>query len=98
MVDLVDFRRASFDSVDWISDCHVRASYMAIVVVGAGARHKHNLVVCPGRVVLGLSGYQVMHLAPSLGDYLVDAMGAAAKKTSGCLTAGRCQPDLIICT
>ena len=55
---------------------------MAIVVVGAGARHKHNMVVCPDRVVLGLSGYQVLHLALSLGDSVADAMGKAVKKTS----------------
>jgi hypothetical protein len=60
---------------------------MAIVVVGAGARHKYNLVVCPDRVVLGLSGYQVMHLAPSLGNYLADAMGKAVEKTSEWLMA-----------
>jgi len=57
MVDLADRRRVSSDSVDWISNGHVRASYMAIVVVGAGAGRKHNLVICPDRVVLGLSGY-----------------------------------------
>ena len=98
MVDLADRRRVSSDSVDWISDCHVHASCMAIVVVGAGARHKHDLVVCPDHLVLGLSGYQVLHLAPSLGDYLADAMGKAVKKTSSCLMAGRCQPDPVDCT
>jgi hypothetical protein len=57
VVDLADRRRASADSVDWISAGHVRTSRMAIVVVGAGAGHKHNLVDCPDRVVLELGGY-----------------------------------------
>jgi hypothetical protein len=98
MVDLADRRWASSDSVDWISDCYVHASCMAIVVVGAWARHKHNLVFCPDRVVLGPSGYQVLHLALSPGDHLVDAMGEAVEKTSGCLMAGGCQPDPVDCT
>jgi hypothetical protein len=80
MVDLADRRRVSSDSVDWVSIGHVRTSCMAIVVVvGPG----HNLVVCPDYVVLGPSYYEDMHLAPSIGDSLVDAMGKAVEKTSG---------------
>jgi len=34
-------------------------------------------------VVLGNSDYEDMHLALSIGDSLVDAMGKAVEKTSG---------------
>jgi hypothetical protein len=52
---------------------------MAIVVV---VWPKHNLVVRTDCVVLGLSYYEDMHLAPSIGGSLVNAMGKAVKKTS----------------
>ncbi len=82
MVDLADCRRASSHPVDWISDRHVHASGMAVVVVGARAGYEYNLVVCPDSLVLGLGGYQVIRLAPRSGDPLADAMGAAVAKTS----------------
>jgi hypothetical protein len=55
-----------------------------VVVVWPG----HNLVVRPNCVVLGHSYYEDMHLAPGIGDSLVDAMGKAVKKTSRRLMAG----------
>jgi quinolinate synthase len=55
-----------------------------VVVVWPG----HNLVVRPNCVVLGHSYYEDMHLALSIGDSLVDAMGKAVKKTSRRLMAG----------
>lgn len=61
---------------------------MAIDVVGTGARHKHNVGICPNRVVLGLSGYEDMCLALSVNDNLAYAMGAAIEKTSEWLIAG----------
>jgi hypothetical protein len=86
LVDLADRRRVSSDSVDWVSTGHVRTSCMAlVVVVGPG----HNLVVRPDCVVLGHSYYEDMHLALSIGDFLVDAMGKTVEKTSGWLMAGR---------
>jgi len=64
---------------------HVRTSRMAVVVVvGPG----HNLVARPNCVVLGHSYYEDMHLALSIGDFLVDAMGKAVEKTSKWLMAG----------
>ena len=78
-MDPADRRRISSDSVDWVSTGHVRTSCVAsVVVVGPG----HNLVVRPDYVVLGHSNYEDMHLALSIGDYLVDAMGKAVEKTS----------------
>ena len=71
--------RVSSDSVGWVSAVHVRTSCMAIVVV---VWPRHNLVVRTDCVVLGLSYYEDMHLAPSIGGSLVDAMGKAVKKTS----------------
>jgi hypothetical protein len=53
-----------------------------VFVVVVGPRHKHNLVVRPDDVVLGLSYYEDKHMAPSIGDSLVDAMGKAVEKTS----------------
>jgi len=79
MVDLADRRRVSSDSVDWVSAGHVRTSCMAVVVL---VRPGHNLAVRPDRVVLGPSYYEDMHLALSIGDSLVDAMGKRVEKTS----------------
>jgi len=95
MVDLADRRRLSSASVDCISTGHVRTSCVAsIVLVGPG----HNLVIRPDYVVLGPSYYEVMHSALSIGDSLADAMGKAVEKTSGCLMAGRGQPNPVDCT
>jgi hypothetical protein len=55
-----------------------------VVVVWPG----HNLVVRPNCVVLGISYYEDMHLALSIGGSLADAMGKAVKKTSRRLMAG----------
>ena len=78
-MDPADRRRVSSDSVDSVSTVHVRASCMAIVVV---VRPRHNLVIRPDCVVLGLSYYEDMHLALSIGGSLADAMGKAVEKTS----------------
>ena len=95
MVDIADRRRFSSDSVDCVSTGHVRASCVAsILLVGPG----HNLVIRPDYVVLGPGYYEDMHFAFSIGDSLADAMGNAVEKTSGCLTAGRCQPGPVDCT
>jgi hypothetical protein len=80
LVDLADRRRVSSDSVDSVSTGHVRTSCMAIVVL---VWPRHNLVARPDYVVLGNSDYEDMHLAPSIGDSLVDAMGKAVEKTIG---------------
>jgi hypothetical protein len=85
MVDRAGRRRVSSDSVDFVSAGHVRTSRMAVVVV---VWPGHNLVVRPNCVVLGHSYYEAMHLALSIGDSLVDAMGKAVKKTSRRLMAG----------
>jgi hypothetical protein len=85
MVDRAGRRRVSSDSVDFVSAGHVRTSRMAVVVV---VWPGHNLVVRPNCVVLGHSYYEDMHLALSIGDSLVDAMGKAVKKTSRRLMAG----------
>ena len=85
MVDPAGRRRVSFDSVDFVSAGHVRTSRMAVVVV---VWPGHNLVVRPNCVVLGISYYEDMHLALSIGDSLVDAMGKAVEKTSKWLMAG----------
>jgi len=79
-VDLADRRRVSSDSVDCVSACNVLASCVAFVVL-VGPRH--DLDVRPDCMVLGISDYEDMHLALSIGDYLVDAMGKAVEKTSG---------------
>ena len=94
-MDLADRRRVSSDSVDCVSIGHVRTSCVAFVVL-VGPRH--DLVGRPDYVVLGLGDNEGMRVAPGIGDYLVDAMGKAVEKTSGCLTAGRCQPDSVDCT
>jgi hypothetical protein len=83
-VDPAGRRRVSSDPVDCVSTGHVRASCMAVVVlVGPG----YNLVVRPDYVVLGTGNNEDMHLALSTSDSLVDAVGKAAEKTSGCLIA-----------
>ena len=79
-MDLADRRRVSSDSVDCVSACNVLASCVAFVVL-VGPRH--DLDVRPDCMVLGISDYEDMHLALSIGDYLVDAMGKAVEKTSG---------------
>jgi hypothetical protein len=86
MVDLADRRRVSSVSVDCVSSGDVRTSCVAFIVV-VGPRH--NLVIRPDYVVLGNSDYENMHLALSIGDSLVDAMGKAVKKTNGWLIADR---------
>ena len=86
MVDLADRRRVSSDSVDCVSTGHVRTSCVAsIVLVGP----RHDLVVRSDCMVLGLGNNEGMRVAPGIGGSLVDAMGKAVKKTSGCLMAGR---------
>jgi hypothetical protein len=80
MVDLANRRRASSDSVDWVSSGHIHPSFLAIIVVGARAGHKHNLVVYSDHMVLGLSGYEDMHLAPIISDTLANAVGTAAEQ------------------
>jgi len=88
-VDPADRRRVYFDSVDWVPAGHVRSSCVASVVV-VGPRQ--NLVGRPDYVVLGYSYYEDMHLAPSIGGFLADAMGKTVKKTSGWLMAGMDSP------
>ena len=85
MVDPAGRRRVSFDSVDFVSAGHVRTSRMAVVVV---VWPGHNLVVRPNCVVLGHSYYEVLHLALSIGDSLVDAMGKAVKKIEQTVDGG----------
>lgn len=85
MVDPAGRRRVSSDSVDFVSTGHVRTSCVASVVV---VWPRHNLVIRPNCMVLGISYYEDMHLALSIGDSLVDAMGKAVKKTSRRLMAG----------
>jgi len=85
MVDRAGRRRVSSDSVDFVSAGHVRTSRMAVVVV---VWPGHNLVVRPNCVVLGLSYYEDMHLALSIGDSLVDAMGKAVKKIEQTVDGG----------
>jgi len=85
MVDPAGRSRVSSDSVDFVSAVHVGTSRMAVVVV---VWPGHNLVVRPNCVVLGHSYYEDMHLALSIGDSLVDAMGKAVEKTSKWLMAG----------
>ncbi len=76
-----DRYRVSSDSVDWVAAGHVRTSCLVFVFV-VRPRHKHNLVVRPDYMVLGRSYYEDKHMAPSIGDFLADAMGKAVEKTS----------------
>ena len=78
-MDLVDRRRGSSDSVDFVPPGHVRSSCIAVVLVGPG----HDLVFRPNCVVLGHIDYEGMRLASGIGASLVDAMGKAVEKTSG---------------
>ena len=91
MVDLADRRRASSGSVDWIPAGRVRTPCLAIVGLGTGAGHKHNLVINPDFMVLGSSDHEVVYLALGIGDYLADIMGEVLEKTGSCLMAGRYQ-------